>query len=94
MYVRVVRFTGVSRDRIEALVGRIKDADGPPPGVNSPRMQFLFDESQGTAVALQYFETAADMEEGGKVLAALDSGETPGTRESVDECELKLELEA
>ena len=29
-----------------------------------------------------------------KVFAAMDSGETPGTRASVDACELELELEA
>ena len=32
------------------------------------------------------------MEEGGKVFAAMDAGETPGTRASVDACELKVEL--
>jgi hypothetical protein len=94
MYVRAVRFTGVSAERIEQLVKNIGEAGGPPPGVESPRIQLLFDQSQETAVALQYFETAQDMQEGGQVLAAIDSAETPGTRESIDECELKLDLEA
>ena len=92
MYVRVVRFTDVSADRVDALLARISEAGGPPPGVDSKRLQFLFDESQGTAVVLQHFESAEAMEAGARVLAAMDPGETPGTRASVDACELKLEL--
>lgn len=44
-----------------------------------------------TAVVLQYFESAEDMEAGGKAFSAMDSSETPGTRASVDMCEVKLE---
>jgi hypothetical protein len=42
-------------------------------------------------VVLQYFESAEDMEAGGQVFAAMDPSETPGTRASVDMCEVKLE---
>jgi hypothetical protein len=94
MFVRVVRFTDVSAERMEALTTRINESEGPPPGVNSSGIKMLVDESQGTAVVLQHFATAEDMEEGGKVLAAMDSAETPGTRASVDMCEVKLEMEA
>jgi hypothetical protein len=93
MYMRVVRFTGVTGERLEELVSRVSEAGGPPPGVNLQRLQFLFDEAQGTAIAVQYFGTDQEMREGAKVLAAMDRGETPGTRVSVDECELKLEIE-
>jgi hypothetical protein len=54
----------------------------------------MFDEAQGTAVVLQYFATAQDMEAGAKVMAAMDASETPGTRASVDMSELKLKREA
>lgn len=54
-------------------------------------LKMLFDEAQGTAVVLQYFETAEDMDAGGKAFSATDSSDTPGTRASVDVCELKLE---
>jgi hypothetical protein len=94
MYERVVRFTDVNAERIEQLVARIKEADGPPPGVRSTGIKLLFDEAQGTAVAIQEFATAEDMAEGAKVFAAMDPSETPGTRVSVDECELKLDLQA
>jgi hypothetical protein len=92
MYVRVVRFTDVSPERIERLVARIKEAGRPPPGVNSTGLQVLFDEAQGTAVALQKFTSAADMDAAAKVFEAMDPADTPGKRASVDMCELKLEL--
>jgi molybdopterin/thiamine biosynthesis adenylyltransferase len=94
MYVRVVRFSDVSAERFEGTLARIKESDGPPPDVPSTALRVLFDEAQGTAVVLQYFATAEDMEAGAKVLDAMDVTETPGVRESVDTCELKLELEA
>jgi hypothetical protein len=94
MYVRVVRFTNVNAERLEGLLARIKESDGPPPGVPSTGLRVLLDEAQGTAVVLQYFATAEDAEAGGKVMGAMDASETPGTRASVDTCELKLELTA
>ena len=92
MYVRVVRFTDVDADRMAALRARIDESEGPPPGVKTTGLKILVDEAQQTAVVLQYFDTADDMEESAKVFAAMDSGETPGTRASVDACELVLEL--
>jgi hypothetical protein len=92
VYVRVVRFTDVSAERAEGLVAQIKEADGPPPGVPTTGLKMLFDEAQGTAVVLQYFDTAEDMTAGARVFSAMDPGETPGTRASVDMCEVKLEV--
>jgi hypothetical protein len=92
VYVRVVRFTDVTAESVERLLARIKEAGGPPPGVTSPRLEFLLDEAQGTAVGLQYFETVEDMYAAAQVLGAIDPSETPGTRASVDMCERKLEL--
>jgi len=94
VYVRVVRFTGVNSERLEELLARIKEADGPPPGVPTTGIRILVDEAQGTTVVEQYFETAQDMEVGGQAFSAMDAAETPGTRASVDMCELKLELQA
>jgi hypothetical protein len=94
VYVRIVRFTDVSAERINSLLARVDEAGGPPPGVPSTGIRVLFDESQGTAVVLQEFETQEDMETGGRVFAAMDPSDTPGTRASVDMCELKLERRA
>jgi hypothetical protein len=91
MYVRVVRFTDVTPERVQQLVSRIEEADGPPPDLPATGLQLLFDESQGTGIAVQFFDTAEDMRKGDQTLAAMDSSDTPGTRVSVDLCELKLD---
>ena len=92
--MRVVRFTDVSADRLNQLLADIEAADGPPPGVPTTGLKIMFDQEQGTAVVLQYFNTAADMETGAKAFSAMDPAETPGTRAPVDMCEIKLELDA
>jgi len=94
VYVRVVRFSDVSAERIEGLRGRIEESDGPPPGVPTTGLKVLYDGQQGTAVVLQYFATAEDMDAGGQAFSAMDAAETPGTRASVDMCEIKLEVDA
>jgi hypothetical protein len=94
MFVRVVRFTDVSAERIDSMLARIRESDGPPPGVPSTGLKVLFDEAQGTAVVLQEFATAADLDTGAQVFSAMDASDTPGTRTSVDASELKLELHA
>jgi hypothetical protein len=94
MHVRVVRFTDVSAERIEGLLARVEESDGPPPGVPSTGLKILHDGEQGTAVVLQYFTTAEDMEAGARAFSAMDPADTPGTRASVDMCEVKLEVEA
>jgi hypothetical protein len=92
VFVRVVRFTDVDSERMEGLLSQIDEASGPPPGVKSTRLVILADAGQSTAVVLQYFDSAEDMEESAKIFDAMDSTETPGTRASVDACEVKREL--
>lgn len=92
MHMRVVRFTDVDSERMRSLRERIDEADGPPEGVPASSVQILLDESQGTAVVIQHFASREDMEEGARVLDAMDPGDTPGTRASVDACELVMEL--
>lgn len=90
MYVRVVRFTDVTADHLEGLLGRVEES-GPPPGLPVKGLQILFDEAQGTAVVLQRFDSAEDMRTGAEVFAAMDPSDTPGTRASVDTCEVRLD---
>jgi hypothetical protein len=92
MYVRAVRFTDVSSDRVEGVLAMIKESDGPPPGVAAVRLQVLVDAEQRTAVVLQYFDTADDMVAAARVFEAMDPSETPGTRVSVDNCEAVLDI--
>ena len=91
MYVRVVRFTDVNSERVEKLLEQIEQSDGPPPEVPATGIKILLDEAQATAVVLQYFATEEDMQAGAAVLGAMDPAETPGTRASVDMCEVKLD---
>ena len=91
MFVRVVRFADVEAARMSEMVSRVEAADGPPEGVDTTRITALFDAEQGTAVVLQYFETAEAMRAGAEVFAAMDASDTPGTRATVDMTEVKLE---
>lgn len=92
MYERVVRFTDVSRERLESVVSRIKESDGPPDGVEATGLMVMYDEAQHSAVVVQQFETRATMDEAARIFDAMDPGETPGKRTSVDACELVLEM--
>jgi hypothetical protein len=92
MFVRVVRFTGVTEEKLAAVVARINDSGGPPTGVAATGLKLLFDAGAGTAVVLQEFRTAEDMEAAAKIFDAMEPGETPGTRASVDACEVRLDV--
>ena len=91
MYARVVRFTDVSAERIAEIVSQIEASDGAPPGVDSTGFQLLVDEAQGTAMFVGYFETEQKMHDASAVFEQMDPSETPGTRASVDLCEVKAE---
>jgi hypothetical protein len=92
VFVRVVRFTDVTAERVESLVARI-DETGPPPGVSIKKLQLVFDEAQGTAVVLQFFDNEENLRTGADTFAAMDPSETPGSRVSVDTGELRVERE-
>jgi hypothetical protein len=92
MFVRVVRFTDVPAERMEGMLARINESGGPPPGVPPMTLNVLYDEAQGTAVVLQRFDSAEDMNAAAQVFDAMDTSDTPGARASVDTCEQKLEL--
>ncbi len=90
MYARVVRFTDVDPDH---LAGRVAETrEGPPVDIAAKTIQILHDADQRTAVVIQLFETADDMAASEGPLDAMDPGDTPGTRASVDRCEIKAEL--
>ena len=54
-------------------------------------MQLLFDEEQGTAIFIGFFEDEQKLRDASAVFDQMDASETPGTRASVDLCEVKLE---
>lgn len=94
MYARIVRFTDVDPEHLASRLRQVDERDGPPEGVPATGIQLCHDEEQGTAVVIQLFESQEDMRQGESVLDAMDPSETPGTRASVDRCEIKLERKA
>ncbi len=52
-------------------------------------IQILHDADQRTAVVIQLFETADGMAAAEAALDAMDPTDTPGTRSSIDRCEVK-----
>jgi hypothetical protein len=88
MYARVVRFTEADPERIAA-----RDEEGPPEGVNPKSIQVVHDKSQNTAVVFFLFDSEEDMREADEALNAMDMGETPGSRASVDQGEIVMTIE-
>ena len=92
MYARVVRFTDIKPDQIDRIKSQSAD-EGPPPDVPAKSMRMIVDESQGTAVALVLFESEEDMRKADAALNAMDSSDTPGTRASVDQGEVVIDVD-
>lgn len=94
MHARVVRFTDVTPESVQNVVSRIESNEGPPPGVESTGMKLLYDEGQGTAIFVGFFEDEEKMRAAHEVLDQMDTSDTPGTRASVDQCEVKIERDS
>lgn len=91
MYARVVRFTDVDPDHLEGRLAKT-ETEGPPVNIPATEVQILHDGDQRTAVVIQLFETADDMAAAEGALEAMDPADTPGTRSSIDRCEIKAKL--
>ena len=92
MHARVVRFTDVDPDHLAGRLEQIEASEGPPVDITAKGVQILHDADQRTAVVIQLFETADDMAAAEAALDQMDPGDTPGTRASIDRCELKADL--
>ncbi len=92
MHARVVRFTDVDPGHLDERVGEAEARGGPPVDIPAKEVQILHDADQRTAVVIQFFETADDMAAAESALDAMDPSDTPGTRSSVDRCEVKAKL--
>lgn len=94
MYARAVRFTGVTEETIADVRARVEESDGPPPGVKATGMKMLYDAEQGSALFIAFFANEEDMRDADQIFEAMDPGDTPGSRASVDRCEVVIEREA
>jgi hypothetical protein len=90
MHARVVRFTDVTSERISEIVARV-ESEGPPPGVDASGLELFYDEAQGSAIFVGYFETQEKMRAASAVFEEMDASATPGSRASVDLCEIKVQ---
>jgi hypothetical protein len=92
MHARVVRFTDVDPDHLAERLADAQGSQGPPVDIPAKGIQILHDPEQRTAVVIQLFETADDMAAAEGPLDAMDPADTPGTRASIDRCEIKADL--
>ena len=91
MHARVVRFTDVDPDHLASRLAEA-ESEGPPVDAPTKGVQILHDADQRTSVVIQLFETADDMAAAEAAFDGMDAADTPGTRVSVDRCEVKAEL--
>ena len=91
MYARVVRFTDVDPGHLAERLAEVESSEGPPVDIPAKGLQILHDPDQRTSVVIQLFETADDMATAEAALDAMDPSDTPGTRASIDRCEIKGE---
>jgi hypothetical protein len=91
MHARVVRFTDVDPDHLASRLAEA-ESEGPPVDAPTKGVQILHDADQRTSVVIQLFETADDMAAAEAAFDGMDAADTPGTRVSVDRCEIKAEL--
>ena len=92
MHARVVRFTDVDPNHLDQRLAEGEERDGPPVDIPAKAVQILHDPEQRTAIVIQLFETADNMAAAESALDSMDPGDTPGTRASVDRCEVKAEF--
>jgi len=86
MHARIVRFTDVDPDH---LASRLAEMDEPPVESAATAVQVFHDPDQRTAVVVQQFNTGEDMAAAESAFDAMDPSDTPGTRASVDRCEMR-----
>ncbi len=79
---RVVEFDGVSRDRLGQMRQEM-EGGAPPEGVPVKELLVLHDADAEKAVAILFFETEEDYQQGDEALNAMPAEDTPGKRSSV-----------
>ncbi len=94
MHARAVRFTGVTDETVADVRAQVEASDGPPPGVKATGMRMLYDADQGTALFIAFFADEQDMHEADRIFERMPAGDTPGSRQSVDRCEVVIERDA
>jgi hypothetical protein len=84
---RVVEFSDVSPDRVDAMKQRMQSGE-PPEGMPAMELVWLHDAVGQKSLVIQFFDSQSDLEQAAKVLEAMPSDETPGQRTSVTQYEV------
>jgi hypothetical protein len=79
---RVVRFDGVSSDRMAEMQKKMQES-GRPDDVPASEILVLHDPEGETSTVILFFENEDDYAKGEAALNAMPSDETPGNRSSV-----------
>jgi hypothetical protein len=88
-YARVVSFEGVDSNRMREMSQQIQE-DERPDDIPATEIVVMHDPDAGRALVVLFFETEDDYRKGDAALNAMDPGETPGRRASVDKYEVAL----
>ncbi len=81
-FARVVSFEGVSTERIEEIKREMAEGERPE-GMPASEFIMLHDPQSETSVAIVFFGTEDDYEQGDAILSAMPASDTPGRRTSV-----------
>jgi hypothetical protein len=88
-YARVVAFEGVDKGRMDEMREQISQ-DERPVDIPTSEIVVLHDADAEKALVVLFFETEDDYNQGDATLNAMDAGDTPGRRASVDKYEVAL----
>ena len=88
-YARVVAFEGVDKSRMDQMREQISQ-DERPADIPATEIVVLHDADRERALVVLFFETEDDYRQGDATLNAMDPGDTPGRRASVDKYEVAL----
>jgi hypothetical protein len=80
---RVVRFQGVTKERMEEQKRRMADEERPE-GLPASEFIMLHDPESETSLAIVFFETEDDYQQADEILSAMPASDTPGQRTSVE----------
>ena len=81
-HARVVEFEGVDQARIDELAQQI-ESESPPAEIPATEMILLHDADGQSSLAIIFFDSEEDYEQGHATLDAMPAGDTPGRRSSV-----------
>lgn len=92
-YARVVSFEGVTKERIDQMKQEIS-GDSPPEDIPASEMLLLHDPESDRSLAVMFFETEDDYRRADATLNAMQTGDTPGRRTSVDKYDVAMRMVA